>query len=91
MRDSHVSIIRAEESPEGYELPKKYDGLEIEFVYNPEYLNNNATHYWFRILSTELEDIRLELGFCSQPAKIVRGKLVTDPFHLTIGRIAHTA
>lgn len=88
--DSHISVVRPEELSD-FRFDKTHDGRVFEFVYNPEYIQKNATHYWFRVLSPELEDFRTGFGFCNQPAEIVNGKIVTHPFHLTIGRIAHTA
>jgi hypothetical protein len=90
-RDSHITVIRTEEFSAQMSIGKYFDGTEFEFVYNPEYLQSNATHYWVRILSPGLEKFRTDMSFCSQPAKIVNGKLVTDPFHLTMGRLQHTA
>ncbi|MHA1676400.1 MAG: hypothetical protein ACTSU6_04405 [Candidatus Njordarchaeales archaeon] len=86
--DSHISVIRTEELSEGQILSDKYSGVEVEFCGNPEYIQNNASHYWFRIISPQLEDIRMALGFCSQPIeKFDDGTIHTHPFHLTIGRI----
>lgn len=89
--DSHISVVRPEELPNDFRFDKTHDGREFEFVYNPEYIQKNSTHYWFRVLSPELEDFRTDFGLCNQPAEIRNGKIVTHPFHLTIGRIAHTA
>ena len=69
-------------------IHKIFDDVEVEFSCNPEYIQNNEKHYWFRILSPELEDIRIFLGFSSQPVEVLNnGSLYTHPFHLTIGRI----
>lgn len=89
--DSHISVIRTEELTENQILPKHLSGKEVEFVGNPEYMQCNATHYWFRIISPELEDIRTSFGFCNQPAEILNERIVTHPFHLTIGRINHVS
>lgn len=83
--DSHISVIRSEElSPEQI-LPKTFDDELVEVFGNPEYIQNNDHHYWFRIISPRLEDIRLSLGFSNQPVEFVNGKFITHPFHFTFG------
>lgn len=72
-------------------MGREFHGKTVEFAYNPEYIQNNALHYWFRIVSPELEIIRESLGFSNQPFEIVDGRVITHPFHLTIGRVAGTA
>lgn len=59
----------------------------MEFAYNPEYIQSHATHYWFRVLSPYLEEVRISLGFCSQPALFIEEGIETRPFHLSVGRI----
>jgi hypothetical protein len=89
--DCHISVIRTEELLPEQKLPLDYSGQKIEFCGNPEYMQFNARHYWFRIISPALEDIRISLGFCSQPVEVREdGSIHTHPFHLTIGRIAGT-
>lgn len=83
--NSHISVIRQEEITTS--LDKKFLGRRVEFSYNPEYIQKNKSHYWFRIISPELEYIRETLGFSNQPFEIIDGKIITHPFHLTIGRI----
>lgn len=85
--DSHVSVIRTEELEQGHVLSKKYQNQEIDFFGNPEYIQNNSLHYWFRVISPELEEIRLDLGFTCQPVEMKDGKLISHPFHWTFGRI----
>ncbi len=85
--DSHISVIRTEELRPSQVLPEKFNNVQIEFCSNPEYIQFNERHYWFRIISPQLEDIRTELDFSNQPVEIVEGKIITHPFHLTIGRI----
>ena len=85
--DSHISVIRTEELLPTQLLPTTYDGLVIEAFGNPSYVQNNSKHYWFRVISPQLEEIRLSLGFCNQPAEVIDGRIITHPFHLTFGRI----
>jgi hypothetical protein len=88
--DSHISIIRTEELEVDRILSLyPYNGQVVEFCGNPEYMQSNNSHYWFRIISPHLEEIRTGLGFCSQPIEVFKdGTIHTHPFHLTIGRIA---
>jgi hypothetical protein len=89
--DSHISVIRTEELSSNQFLLPTHNGMEVEFCCNPEYIQFNDRHYWFRIISPELEDIRMSLGFCSQPIEVFEDGIIhTHPFHLTIGRIEGT-
>ena len=85
---SHVSVIRGEK-PVDVRLWKKHSGRKIWFEYNPEYLNTNGKHWWVRIKSSQLEDIRLEMGLTPQPTYYHRGsgERMVNPFHLTIGHM----
>ncbi len=71
---SHISVIRGEEPP-NKQFWKKYQGKEIEFSYIPM-TQTNGCHYWLPVSSSNIDDIRLELGLPAQPLA---------PFHLTIG------
>lgn len=86
-RDSHISVIRPEELFPGQILDKRFEDREIEFFGNPEYMNHNKTHYWFRVISPDLEAIRLDMGFTYQPVENRDGELISHPLHFTIGRI----
>ena len=70
----HISIIRGEE-PLNKELWKKYDGEEIEFIYD-HYIKTNGGHWWLKVTCDKLLDIREELGL---PRKHFVG------LHFTIG------
>lgn len=85
--DSHISIIRTEELSPSQILPKTFQGERVEVFGNPEYIQNNDHHYWFRIISPRLEEMRLALGFCNQPVEVKDGRIITHPFHYTFGRI----
>ena len=87
--NSHVSVIRTEELQPNQFLSKKYQEEVVEFFGNPEYIQNNGSHYWFRIISPRLEEIRLALGFTSQPIEILNdGRIFSHPFHWTFGRVS---
>lgn len=85
---SHVSVVRGEK-PEASCLKhwKKYENRKIYFEYNPEYINSNGRHWWVRIKSPELEDLRLELGLKPEPKSYSPAQKIwlPAPFHLTLG------
>lgn len=82
---SHVSVIRGE-VPRNKSVWSKYQNKKIMFEYDPAYLNTNGKHWWFRIFSPQLEQIRKELGLTSQPRSFnSNGKSYLNPFHITIG------
>jgi hypothetical protein len=72
---AHVSVIRGEEPP-NVELWKKYDNQEITITYDPD-VRTNSEHWWMRVHSNDLLDIREELGLIRFPE---------FTFHLTLGR-----
>jgi len=84
----HVSVVRGEK-PLNIKLWKKYDGKKVWFEYDPKYLNTNGKHWWFRVISPELESIRQELGLTPQPEYFHRDSQTqrVNPFHLTIGHM----
>jgi hypothetical protein len=67
----------------------KYENKKIWFEFNPEYLNTNGKHWWIRVKSLELEEIREELGLTPQPTYYDRrlGAWRVNPFHITIGHM----
>lgn len=85
----HISVVRGEQ-PKYPELWNKYKNKKILFEYNPEYINTNGKHWWIRIYSEELEQIRTELGLTSQYMFTDRsdGKFKASPMHLTIAHLA---
>ncbi len=85
---SHISVVRGEEPhPKDAKYWKKYENRKIWFEYDPEFLNSNGRHWWVRIISPELEDIRSELGLSRIPQIFDdrKNKFVNSPFHITIG------
>jgi hypothetical protein len=84
----HISVIRGEK-PLHEEVWNKYDGDKIWFEYNPEFLNTNGKHWWIRIISKDLEAIRIELGLTPQLEynDCITGVRKVNPFHLTIGHV----
>lgn len=72
---AHVSVVRGE-VPFRPDLWKKYDNKEISIIYDPD-IRTNSAHWWMRVHSNDLLDIREELGLPRFPE---------FTFHLTLGR-----
>lgn len=71
----HISVVRGEEPPRK-DLWTKYDGRQITIEYETD-VRTNGEHWWLRIVSEDLKDIREELGLPRQGA---------FGLHLTLGR-----
>lgn len=70
---AHITVVRPEkESPKNLELWKKYEGEELDFLYEPIVVHGK-NYYWLRVLSKRLEEIRAELGL-----GLERSKTLTD-------------
>lgn len=72
---AHISVIRGEEPP-NKELWGKHQGKEITVIYDPD-VRTNGEHWWMRVHSADLLDIREEIGL---------PKFGMFNLHLTIGR-----
>ena len=78
----HISIIR-KETPINLDLWGKYQNKPINFEYS-NYIHNGEVYYWLNAFSTELENIRLELGLpVSSPYTRPPGEY-KKCFHITI-------
>src|SRR5665213_2976451 len=80
---AHISIVR-NEVPPLRENWNKHQGKLIEFSYDP-FVYNGTIYYWLNVFSTQLEELRLELG-------LEVSSIYTKPpdgyfkcFHTTIG------
>lgn len=60
MYPAHVSVVRRE-VPQKMEAWEKYEGKEIEFLYDPT-INIGSVYCWLDVFCQELEEIRVELG-----------------------------
>lgn len=90
---AHVSVIRGEKPLKNKNLWGRYQNEKIEFTYDPRYLNTNGSHWWIRVQSERLMEIREELGLTPQPGFVDKyGNFkVVNPFHITIGRDVEAA
>lgn len=80
----HISVVRGEE-PKNKKYWGKYQGERVEFSYDPRYINTNGKHWWFRIKSDRLLEIRRELGISPYPIYWSKGQKRNLHFHLTLG------
>lgn len=71
---AHISVIRGEK-PRNPALWAKNSAKKVSFEYKHEILSNSK-HYWIRIDSPELLDIREQYGLAREPRL---------PLHLTLG------
>lgn len=84
---THVSVVRGEK-PLNESAWKKYNNKRFKIIYNPEFASTNGKHWWFRIKSPELEELRLELGLSRQPTYFdkLTGEKKYNYMHLTYGK-----
>lgn len=83
MYKPHISVVR-HETPTRLEYWKKYHGKQVSFIYNP-YIFIGVTYCWLKVHSTELEDIRVELGLARHRTGVTRPPDEQPCFHTTIG------
>lgn len=84
---AHISVIRKEKLPVNMEAWGRHEGKEIPFFYVPLH-RHGEVYWWIDAFSTELEDIRLELGVGLdsrwQPPPGYR-----HIFHISLGNMKH--
>ena len=88
---THISVVRGEK-PSNPDAWRKYQGKRFKFTYDPEYINTNGRHWWFRTHCPELEEVRVELGLTPQPTYVHRYTKRTkiNHMHLTFGKNVET-
>lgn len=75
--EAHISVIRDEPPLDKYKkLWEKYNGVQINFEYDPMKSKCDETYVWFPVKCDRALEIREELGLSRQPF---------FPLHLTIG------
>lgn len=79
---AHISIVR-KETPNST-LWNKHKGKEIEFAYDSQIHYDNV-YFWLNVFSTQLEEIRLELGLPVSSKYTLPPSGFTRCFHTTIG------
>ena len=63
----HISVVRNEEPADQHKpLWQKYEGLEVEFKYEP-LVRDNEVYFWLEVECDFLLDVRVELGLPRNP------------------------
>lgn len=79
---AHITVVR-KEVPKNLNVWGKYEGRKIKFLYSPD-IQYDERYWWLNVVSSELEEVRTELGLP------VSSKFTRPPgefkkyFHITI-------
>lgn len=80
----HITIVRnKKETPVNMENWGKYEGRLINFQYNP-YIYYDGIYFWLDAYSSEIEEIRLELGLPRFRDDRNFGGILRQEYHITI-------
>lgn len=79
----HISVVR-EEIPPNLDLWGKYEGQKAEFSYTGT-VHFGAIYCWLNVFSTQLEEIRLELGLPVSTQYTLPPEGFVKCFHCTVG------
>jgi len=82
MYPPHISVIRREVPP-NMTLWNKHQGLDVVFEYD-NYVFIGSLYIWLKVYSTELENIREELGLPRHRNTVIRPPNESPCFHTTI-------
>jgi len=78
----HITVIRTGvEFPPNMDAWGKYEGEEVEFVYEPK-IDTDGLYYYLNVESDRIGDIREELG-------LPRYRKDNKGYHITIGNTKH--
>ena len=81
---AHITVVREEkERPTKTEAWGKYDGHPIKFWYSP-FIHSGKVYYWLNAFSSQLEDIRVELGLPVRSQYTLPPEGFAKCFHITI-------
>lgn len=84
---AHITVVRQEkETPVNKEYWWKYNGKKLSFLYNP-HIYSDSVYYWINVYSTELEDIRAELGLPVYSRYVLPPKGFKKNFHCTVANM----
>ncbi len=81
--NTHVSVVRGEE-PTIAGIWGKHARRKIKIDYEP-IIKTNYLHYWLDAYSSDLEDIREEMGLSRKSFVYIDGVKKPIEFHITIG------
>ncbi len=79
----HISVVR-NETPANMENWGKYENQKIEFSYGNQ-IYNGQVYWWINAFSTQLEEIRIELGLSISEYYTQPPDGFNKCFHITLG------
>lgn len=80
---AHISVVR-NEVPPNLNLWEKYHHQSVSFEYQ-SFIYNDNVYYWLNAFSTQLEEIRLELGLSVSSPYTLPLDGFNKCFHSTLG------
>lgn len=82
IRDTHISFISDKLTKDQYEkyliIKEKYNNIDIIIEYNQELIRTNGNHWWIKIESKELDNVRNIIGLDK----------IYFPYHITLGYVS---
>ena len=84
---AHISVVRRE-IPVNLEFWGKYEGQEVEFVYDSE-VKWGRVYYWLNTFSEKLEKVRTELGLPVSTEYTRPPEGFVKCFHMTLANVKH--
>jgi len=83
--DAHITVVRSyKETPPDLTAWGKYEGHEIDFLYEP-IIRQGKIYWWLNVLCSRLEKIRLELGLEVSSPWTRPPEGFEKYFHITLG------
>lgn len=82
---AHISVVR-NEVPLILDNWGKYQGKAVQFTYS-NYICNGTVYWWLNAFSSELEDIRLELGLEISSKYTLPPEGYLKCFHITLANM----
>lgn len=79
----HISVVR-KEVPQDPSAWGKHEGEQVEFLYDPD-IQRDARYWWMNVFSTQLEEIRKELGLPVTSPYTLPPSGFEKCFHMTLG------
>lgn len=82
---AHITVVRIyKEFPKNLAAWGKYENHKINFYYSP-IVHQGTVYWWLNTFSTQLEEIRRELGLPVRSEYTIPPEGFTKCFHLTLG------
>lgn len=82
--NSHITVVRSGlEDPPRKEFWGKYEGEEIDFVYDSA-IKEGSVYFWLNVYCVRLEEIRVELGLSATSEYTLPPEGFKKVFHCTL-------